>query len=131
MTGMDRPEGTESWRLPPSARPPLLGELVERIDEALATARSSEAAVMTVGAAALDAADQAKRAADLAERASVAARAATRPPAGNAGANGAAPGPAKGAIPSPPAGHATDDFSARADRLAERLSRLQRLPLSA
>lgn len=34
------------------------------------------------------------------------------------------------AAPSPPAGGAMDDFSARADRLAERLSRLQRLPLA-
>ena len=49
-----------------------VSELVARIDEALATARASEAAVMTVGAAAIDAAEQAKRAADLAERASAA-----------------------------------------------------------
>ena len=65
-------DNTDQWRLPEAARPPLLGELVERIDEALATARASEAAVMTVGAAALDAAEQARRAASLAERASAA-----------------------------------------------------------
>jgi hypothetical protein len=98
-------ETTQEWRLPDSAKPPLIGELVERIDEALATARASEAAVMTVGAAALDAAEQAKRAAELAERAS----------------RGVA------AVPSPSAG--MDDFATRADRLAERLRRLQRLPL--
>jgi hypothetical protein len=122
MDGLEHENG-ESWRLQGSARPPLLGELVERIEEALATARASEAAVMTVGAAALDAADEAKRAADLAERASAAAQAATR----------AAPAviTGNGAVPPPPAGGAMDDFSARADRLAERLSRLQRLPLSA
>jgi hypothetical protein len=106
--------GAEAWALPERSRPPLLGELVERIDEALATARASEAAVMTVGAAALDAAEQARRAAELAERASAAID-----------RNGAPP----------PAtrfdGGTIDDFTARADRVAERLQRLQRLPLSA
>lgn len=116
-------DSSESWRLPPAARPPLLGELVERIDEALATARASEAAVMTVGAAALDAAEQARRAARLAERASAAAL---------AGAQRTGPAPGAGNGGAPPRGEAAiDDFSARADRLAERLGRLQRLPLSA
>ncbi len=83
---------------------------------------------MTVGAAALDAADQAKRAADLAERASTAALSATRPVVESNGANGA-----NGAIAVavPPGAGPLDDFSARADRLAERLSRLQRIPLYA
>jgi len=106
----------EDWTLPERSRPPLLGDLVERIDEALATARASEAAVMTVGAAALDAAEQAKRAAELAERASRAM-----------GGNGFE-------IESEPASIPDDggmgDFTARADRVAERLRRLQRLPLS-
>jgi hypothetical protein len=106
----------EEWALPSAARPPLLGELVERIDEALATARASEAAVMTVGAAALDAAEQAKRAAELAEQASRAMGSADRVersqgPRIDDGGMG--------------------DFTARADRVAERLRRLQRLPLSA
>lgn len=123
----DAREGAEDWTLPERARPPLLGELVERIDEALATARASEAAVMTVGAAALDAAEQAKRAAELAERASaaVAARpsgAAARPPAGQ-------PSPLDATVAVRPGD--MDDFTARADQLTERLSRLQRLPLSA
>jgi crotonobetainyl-CoA:carnitine CoA-transferase CaiB-like acyl-CoA transferase len=119
---MEGPQGGsgEDWRLPENARPPLLDELVERIDEALATARASEAAVMTVGAAALDAAEQARRAAELAERASAAALA----------------GPPRRAVAdvAPPPrtdGGAMEDFSARADRVAERLRRLQRLPLSA
>lgn len=106
---------TESWALPERSRLPLLGELVERIDEALATARSSEAAVMTVGAAALDAAEQAKRAAELAERAS-------RAMSGNGSPLSSAPLPDDGPM---------GDFTARADRVAERLRRLQRLPLSA
>jgi hypothetical protein len=111
----DHEHAAGEWRLPERSRPPLLGELVGRIDEALATARASEAAVMTVGAAALDAAEQAKRAADLAERASAAMH--RNPP-----------------VPSPTGRRDTgamDDFSARADRVAERLSRLQRLPLPA
>jgi hypothetical protein len=108
---------TESWALSEASRPPLLGELVERIDEALATARSSEAAVMTVGAAALDAAEQAKRAAELAVRASNALSG-----AGRGGQLSARPVADDGAM---------GDFTARADRLAERLRRLQRLPLSA
>jgi hypothetical protein len=108
-------DGAENWRLPEHSRPPLLGELVERIDEALATARASEAAVMTVGAAALDAAEQARRAADLAERASAAMSRNGVPATSTA----------------QPEGGAMDDFSARADRVAERLRRLQRLPLSA
>lgn len=110
----NRSESGEEWRLPERSRPPLLGELVERIDEALATARASEAAVMTVGAAALDAAEQARRAAELAEKASAAI-------AGN-GARAASMGPDEGAM---------GDFTARADRVAERLQRLQRLPVSA
>jgi len=123
MEGMS--ELAESWTLPERARPPLLGELVERIDEALATARASEAAVMTVGAAALDAADQAKRAAELAERASAAIGAPQRP-AAQATSNG---GPAS--RPPEPAREAMGDFNARADRVAARLQRLQRLPISA
>jgi hypothetical protein len=108
-------DSAEDWTLPTQARPPLLGELVERIDEALTTARASEAAVMTVGAAALDAAEQAKRAAELAERASRSMNGHGGPPSSV-----------------PPSGQGTmGDFTARADRVAERLRRLQRLPLSA
>src|SRR5262245_26584316 len=73
-------DSTRDWELPEEARPPLVTELVARIDEALATARASEAAVMTVGAAAIDAAEQAKRAAELAERASSALLERSGPP---------------------------------------------------
>lgn len=108
-------DGIEDWTLPPQSRPPLLGELVERIDEALATARASEAAVMTVGAAALDAAEQAKHAAELAQRASMAMN-------GNRNVSEPESSRDEGAM---------GDFTARADRVAERLQRLQRLPLPA
>jgi crotonobetainyl-CoA:carnitine CoA-transferase CaiB-like acyl-CoA transferase len=120
-------DSTRDWVLPEDARPPLVSELVARIDEALATARASEAAVMTVGAAAIDAAEQAKRAAELAERASAAMleRSAPAPPSPprhdrlpEAGVS----------APPPPALSEDDslrDFSARADRLAARLKELQ------
>jgi len=111
----------EDWALPTRSRPPLLGELVERIDEALATARASEAAVMTVGAAALDAAEQARRAAELAERASAAMN-------GGAVASAAPVAPSRVGASLDETG--MDSFTARADRVAERLRRLQRLSLS-
>jgi hypothetical protein len=124
MGEMDEPRtnGEESWRMDERSRPPLLGELVERIDEALATARASEAAVMTVGAAALDAAEQAQRAADLAERASRVAVAAVPTQLPNADGHRLSRSPA--------GSDDLGDFSARADRIAERLQRLQRVPLS-
>lgn len=119
------PQTAESWALPERSRPPLLSELVERIDEALATARASEAAIMTVGAAALDAAEQAKRAAELAERASAAAVA--QPPVRMRSVSTGAPAPR----PFEPARADMGEFNARADRVAERLQRLQAVPLSA
>ena len=71
MDDVDR-DSTQDWLLPEAAKPPLLSELVRRVDYAVATARASEAAVVAVGEAALDAAKQARRAAELAERASAA-----------------------------------------------------------
>jgi hypothetical protein len=111
---------TSQWRLPEADRPPLIGELVERIDEAVAIARASEAAVMTVGAAALDAAEQARRAAELAER--VSASASTPEP-------GPSPAPRRKVGAS--ARGDLESFAERADRVAERLRRLERMPLSA
>ncbi len=123
---------TSDWLLPEASRPPLIGELEQRVAEALATARASEAAVMTVGAAAIDAAEQARRAAELAEQASISARdaqervaavAAVAPPVGGTA----------GDEHSPPEGgeDSLSDFSARADRLVARLRQLQRVPLPA
>lgn len=112
---------TDEWRLPQHRRPPLLGELVERIDEALATARSSESAVMTVGAAALDAAEQARRAAELAERASEAAERARSAPLRLAGGMSRIP------IDSRPSdSEHLDRFNRRADRITSRLRELER-----
>ncbi|HEV7399270.1 MAG TPA: hypothetical protein VGN84_03275 [Solirubrobacterales bacterium] len=114
-------DSTEEWLLPEQARPPLIGELEQRIDLALATARASEAAVTKVGAAALDAAEQARRAAELAERASAAAldvQAKLTPVAARAPSS--RPGPVDESLSS---------FSERADRLVARLRGLQRIPL--
>lgn len=119
---------TEEWLLPEHSRPPLISELERRVDQALATARASEAAVMSVGAAALDAAEQARRAAELAERASGAALDAQGKVSMIA---------ARATVPEEPPeaeGEAEDsfsDFSARADRLVARLRQLQRVPLPA
>ena|GEM_PF-550507 len=117
-------DSTQDWLLPERERPPLIAELVDRVEEALATARASEAAVITVGAAAIDAAEQARRAAELAERASVAAVNAQGMVSSVAVAE-----PPLESVPQPEDA-SLSDFSARADRLVERLRQLQRVPLA-
>jgi hypothetical protein len=111
---MDAPErdDTQDWLLPEGAAPPLLSELEERIDEALIVAKASEKAAVEIGAAALDAAEQARRAADLAERASETAL-------------NAMPQPSL----EPPEDPALQSFSERADRVVARLRALERLPI--
>jgi len=116
-------ETTRDWLLPDRARPPLIGELERRVDEALAIARSSEAAVMTVGAAAFDAAEQARRAAGHAEEASAAALAALPVPQ-------EPPPHLLEPVPTTQDEAGLGDFHARADHLAARLKELQRLPLA-
>lgn len=127
-------ESTQDWLLPEHSRPPLISELERRVELALTMARASEAAVVTVGAAAISAAEQAERAAGLAEKASATAldvhdRVAemTRP---------TAPSTPTSPLPSSPRESGQDqeddslgDFSARADRLVARLRQLQRVPL--
>lgn len=123
-------ESTQDWLLPEHSRPPLIGELERRVELALTMARASEAAVVTVGAAAISAAEQAERAAGLAEKASAAALEAQD----RVAAMAVAPAPSS-TTPTPPAGDEDDDslsdFSARADRLVARLRQLQRVPLPA
>jgi thiamine pyrophosphate-dependent acetolactate synthase large subunit-like protein len=121
MSGADHGE----WVLPPQALPPSVAELERRIETATAVARSSEAAAIAIGEAALDAAEQARRAAELAERASAAVLGAVsgrgglpprpQPPAGPSGA-GAHPGSGRVA-----AEEGLRDFLDRADRLSLRL----------
>jgi hypothetical protein len=100
-------DDTQDWLLPEGAGPPLLSELEGRIDEALIIAKASEKAVMAVGDAALDAAQQARRAAEMAERAAEAALSASPP----------APPVAVG----PYEDVALRNFSERADRVVARL----------
>jgi len=116
-------DDTEDWLLPELARPPLIGELEQRIDLAMAMARSSEAAVIKVGGAALDAAERARHAAELAESASLVALKAQEEVESIAVA------------PKPPvqreqADDSLSNFSERADRLVARLRGLQRIPLA-
>jgi hypothetical protein len=64
---------TDEWRIAPARRLTSVAELEDRIDVALATARTAEEAALEIGAASLEAAEQARRAAALAERASASA----------------------------------------------------------
>jgi hypothetical protein len=97
-------DNTQDWLLPEGAAPPLLSELEGRIDEALVIAKASEKAVMAVGEAALDAAQQARRAAEMAERAADAALSANPAP-----------------VELPYEDAALRSFSERADRVVARL----------
>jgi len=111
-------DSTQDWLLPESARPPLLSELEARIDEAVVTARASEEAVTTIGTAALDAAEQARRAAGIAVRAAATAldaqRRVTNPDLVTDGED-----------------DSLRNFTERADRIAQRLRKLERVPISA
>jgi hypothetical protein len=131
-------DSTQDWLLPEHSRPPLIGELERRVELALTMARASEAAVVTVGAAAISAAEQAERAAGLAEQASATALEAQD----RVAAMTLAPIPSSSPQPtvapeeddSPSNAEEDDslsDFSARADRLVARLRQLQRVPLPA
>lgn len=129
-------DSTQDWLLPPGSAPPLMSELEHRVDEALAIAKASEAAVMTVGAAAIDAAEQARRAAELAERAARSAEAAIgaeAPPA---------PAEAVEAEPEPPVepfpvtevfepvvvADSFESFNRHADRVLARLREIEAEP---
>lgn len=110
---------------------------------ALTMARASEAAVVTVGAAAISAAEQAERAAGLAEKASVTALEARDRVAAMAVASSSSQAAEprrdveeEGSLSSfseitPRSDDSLSDFSARADRLVARLRQLQRVPLPA
>jgi hypothetical protein len=119
-------DSTQDWLLPEHSRPPLIGELERRVELALTMARASEAAVVTVGAAAISAAEQAERAAGLAEKASAIALEVQN--------RVAAPTLSPAVESREQEGEDDDslsDFSARADRLVARLRQLQRVPLPA
>lgn len=122
--------------MPAAARPGTMLELEQRVDAALAVARSAEAAALAIGAAAFDAAEQAHRAADFAERA-VTRQVVPAPPGVGGGVE---PAPAENGVEvaiedaaglSPwPNGAADPDerlrlFSERADRVMTRLRALE------
>jgi hypothetical protein len=76
--GSAEPEGTErdttdEWRIAPERAPATVAELEGRIDAALVTAQGAEEAALEIGAASVEAADQARRAAAMAEQASASA----------------------------------------------------------
>ncbi len=97
-------------------------ELEGRIDQALAVARSSERAALEIGAAAFDAADQARRAADMAMTLAAGAHGEAAP------TNGRGAGPADAAATGAPLEPALRHFTDRADRVVARLRALDRLP---
>jgi hypothetical protein len=88
---------TDEWRIAPARVPATVVELEGRIDVALATARTAEEAALEIGAASIEAAQQARRAAEMAERASAAAVRA----ADAAAAPRLAPVPAPAGTPTP------------------------------
>ena len=123
-------DSTEDWRLGADATPPLLGELVERIEEALDVAYGSKVAAQTAGEAAVeaaegarDAAGQAHRAAGHAHRSAMLAEQAAESMLEAGRRRRAADGP----TPADEGG--LRSFSERADRLVARLRALERIPL--
>ncbi|HEU4737854.1 MAG TPA: hypothetical protein VFS54_02095 [Solirubrobacterales bacterium] len=121
-----------------------MAELEARIDEAVVIARASEEGVREVGEMALDAARQARKAAEMAESASVAAKEAASKVAGPAGpVSDTSPAPTgAGPASSPPPGRGVEGrpprevvidpfqrFSERADAIAARLKKLERVPV--
>jgi hypothetical protein len=146
MADVER-DSTEDWLVPEEARPATMLELGQRVDVALAVARSAEAAAVEIGAAAFDAAEQARRAAEFAERAVTGEEPRELPPLGDelplgddpgrAGSEsgGGTPPLANGVEPRLPRNGdtatvvAADDrlklFSERADRVMDRLRALE------
>jgi hypothetical protein len=147
--GESERDSTQEW-IVPRGTVPTVSELEARIDEAVVIARASEEGVREVGEIALEAAQQARRAAELAESASVAAVEAARVarPAGPVSDETPPPG-GGGPSSSPPAGRDGEEqppregdgmarevvidplqrFNERADAVAARLRKLERVPV--
>jgi hypothetical protein len=149
-----RRDGTDEWVLPEHSRPPSVKELEARIDIAMSRARSAETAASAIGAAALDAAEQARRSADAAERTHMLLGERLTAQPGQASSGPAEPSPQTASGPWPVSNgpdtvgpgtmeeadseagelHKEDPmraFIARADQISLRLQRLQNTPLSA
>ncbi len=110
----------------PKGAVPTIGELEARIDEAVVIARASEEGVREVGEIALDAARQARRAAEMAEMSAKAAKEVAQAPrpAGPVSDEAAEEEPSREVVIDP-----LQRFNERADRVAERLRRLERVPV--
>jgi hypothetical protein len=125
-------DNTQDWLVAPGSAPPLLSELEARIDEALVIARASEEAVGVVGAAAIDAAKEARRAAELAERASaLALRASARSQPQLPQPELAEPAPQPGQpelATQQPDDAGLQRFTERANRVMARLRAIERRP---
>jgi hypothetical protein len=145
-------DSTQDWVVP-QRTVPTVAELEARIDEALVIARASEEGVGMVGEVALDAARQARRAAEAAEESARSARQATEAaaekvvPAGSGpavpvadlepppppGSPPKSPPPAEGAAEEQPSREVVIDplqrFNERADAVAERLRKLEQVPV--
>jgi hypothetical protein len=130
MEGTQR-DSTQDWVVPRDAVP-TVSELEARIDEAVVIARASEEGVREVGEIALDAARQARKAAEMAEESAKAA-------AGAAQASSGPAGPVTAGDPPPPAEEEPihrevvidplQRFNERADAVAARLRKLERVPV--
>lgn len=145
-------DSTQDWVVP-RGTVPTVGELEARIDEAVVIARASEEGVREVGEIALDAARQAKRAAEMAEESARSAKEAARASSGPAGPDpDLVPPSLSGWSPksAPPPGRDADQqtpqdagekaprevvidplqrFNERADAVAARLKKLERVPV--
>lgn len=121
--GESERDSTQDW-IVPRGTVPTVGELEARIDEAVVIARASEQGVRQVGEIALDAARQARKAAEMAESASVAAVEAVKSAAGPAGPDPDGEPPSREVVIDPLA-----RFNERADALAARLRKLERVPV--
>ena len=124
-------DSTQDWLLPAGAKPPTVADLQSGIEQALAVALASERAVISVGAAALDAAEQARRAASIAERAAATALQAQR----QAPARRNDPRAGLDRAPAASGTGVEDDrlrsFTDRANRVGARLLALQRSAVEA
>jgi hypothetical protein len=126
MEGTQR-DSTQDWVVPRDAVP-TVSELEARIDEAVVIARASEEGVREVGEIALDAARQARKAAEMAEESARAAKGAVKASSGPAGPDPAGDPPPP-AVPREVVIDPLQRFNERADAVAARLKKLERVPV--
>ena len=121
-------DSTQDWIVPRDAVP-TVSELEARIDEAVVIARASEQGVREVGEIALDAARQARKAAEMAEESAKAAVQARSGPAGPVAAGDPPPPAEEEQVHREVVIDPLQRFNERADAVAERLKKLERVPV--